>query len=79
MERTMQLIIRQWFLIASLIIYPTTGLAYVGPGLGAGALALIFGILGSILLALLTIFWYPLKRILQRRKQKRAGEDTDTK
>ncbi|WP_207787957.1 hypothetical protein [Candidatus Thiosymbion oneisti] len=75
----MQLIIWKWVLIASLIVYPTVGLTYVGPGLGVGALALILGILGSVLLALFTIFWYPLKRMLQRWKQKRTGEDADTK
>ncbi len=79
MELTMQLIIWKFVLTASLIAYPTVGLTYVGPGLGAGALALILGILESILLALFTIFWYPLKRILQRWKQKQTGEDADTK
>ncbi|WP_089730012.1 hypothetical protein [Candidatus Thiosymbion oneisti] len=75
----MQLIIWKWVLIASLIVYPMVGLTYVGPGLGVGALALILGILGSVLLALFTIFWYPLKRMLQRWKQKQTGEDADTK
>ncbi len=31
----MQLVIRKWVLIVSLIVYPTIGLTYVGPGLGA--------------------------------------------
>jgi hypothetical protein len=38
--------------------------AYLGPGLGAGTLGVIVGLLGSILLALFAIFWYPLKRQL---------------
>ncbi len=66
--------IRKSVLAASLLGYPTIGLAYIGPGLGAGALAMILGILGSIVLALFAIFWYPFKRILKRRKQKRTGE-----
>ena len=38
--------------------------AYVGPGLGAGVLGVILGLLGSILLALFAVFWYPIKRAL---------------
>ncbi|MDB4476242.1 hypothetical protein N9052_01535 [bacterium] len=47
--------------------------AYVGPGLGAGTLGVIVGLVGSILLALFAFFWYPIKRILFSRK--RAEED----
>lgn len=39
--------------------------AYVGPGLGAGLIATIFGILGAIFLALMSIVWYPVKRLLR--------------
>jgi len=60
--------------ISSLLVYPTIALAYIRPGLGAGALAMILGILGPIMLALFAIFWYPFKRILKRRKRKRTGE-----
>lgn len=70
----MQLTIRKAILACSLLIYPTIGLSYVGPGLGTGAIALILGLLGSIVLALFAVFWYPIKRLLQRWKQKRAGE-----
>jgi len=52
---------------ALLIPYPTVGLTYVGPGLGVGTLALILGLLGSVVLALFAIFWYPFKRIFKRR------------
>jgi hypothetical protein len=40
--------------------------AYLGPGLGAGTLGVIVGLLGSIALALFAIFWYPIKRRLTR-------------
>ena len=39
-------------------------LAYVGPGLGAGTIGVIAGLVGSILLALFAFFWYPIKRSL---------------
>ena len=47
--------------------------AYVGPGLGAGTLGVILGLVGSILLALFAFFWYPIKRILFG--SKRSEED----
>ncbi|MFI4875323.1 MAG: hypothetical protein ACIALR_08295 [Blastopirellula sp. JB062] len=39
--------------------------AYVGPGLGAGTVAVVIGFLGSILLALFVTVWYPVKRMLK--------------
>jgi hypothetical protein len=50
---------------------PTSAYAYIGPGLGAGAVAAIIGILGAILLMLISIIYFPLKRILKNiRKEK---------
>jgi hypothetical protein len=46
--------------------------AYVGPGLGLGALGVILGIISSILLAIVGIFWYPIKRFI--RKLRKAKE-----
>lgn len=40
--------------------------AYVGPGLGAGTLGVVLGLLGSILIALFAFFWYPIKRIFKK-------------
>ncbi len=39
--------------------------AYVGPGLGLGALGVALGVLLSIGLAMLAVVWYPLKRVLR--------------
>ena len=46
------------------LFYTSLASAYLGPGLGAGTLGVIAGLLGSILLALFAIFWYPIKRRL---------------
>lgn len=40
--------------------------AYIGPGLGLGALGVVLGLFISICLALLALFWYPLKRVLRK-------------
>lgn len=42
--------------------------AYIGPGAGAGAIAVVFGVIGAIFLAFVAILWYPLKRLLKRKK-----------
>ena len=57
-------------------------LAYVGPGLGAGVLGVIIGLVASVLIALFSIIWFPLKRLFdQKRKQSDAthgkGEDNE--
>lgn len=52
---------------------PLTAQAYVGPGLGLGALAVIIGILLSIFIAVLAIVWYPIKRRRAARKAAKEG------
>lgn len=54
-------------------------LAYIGPGLGAGTLAVVLGFIVSIFLAIFAILWYPLKRMLIRigvlgRKNKKPAD-----
>ena len=49
--------------------------AYVGPGLGAGTLGVVLGLVGSILLALFAFFWYPIKRALFGRKTAQNEEE----
>ncbi len=46
--------------------------AYVGPGLGAGSIATLLGLLGSIFLALFAVIYYPIKRAMKKWKAKKA-------
>ncbi len=64
-------------LLAAFLLLPAgQALAYVGPGLGLGVLGAIAGVALSILLAVLAIFWYPIKRLFGLGKKKpAAGED----
>jgi membrane protein implicated in regulation of membrane protease activity len=50
-------------------------LAYIGPGVGAGAVAAVFGVLGSIFLAIVGVVYYPIKRLLKKRKAPSSGAD----
>lgn len=55
-------------LIAAVVV-PTPVLAYIGPSLSGGAVAATLGIVGSILLALFGVIYFPIKRALKRRKE----------
>ncbi|WP_044333924.1 hypothetical protein [Sphingomonas hengshuiensis] len=45
---------------------PSAASAYTGPGLGFGAIGVAFGLIGSLLLAIASLVWYPVKRVLRR-------------
>ena len=45
--------------------------AYIGPGMGGGVIAAIVGFFAAILLGLWGILYYPIKRALKNRKDKK--------
>lgn len=49
--------------------------AYVGPGLGAGTLGVILGFLASIVLAVFALLWYPIKRMLKKKKSAKGESE----
>ena len=51
--------------------------AYIGPGLGAGTIAVILGVIGSIFLGLFSILYYPIKRMRKKRKERQAQKNGD--
>jgi hypothetical protein len=53
---------------------PGVAHAYIGPGLGAGAIAAVIGVFGSIFLALFAVIYYPVKRALKRRRAAAASD-----
>ena len=53
---------------------PALTIAYIGPGMGAGLIATILGIVGSFFLALFGILYYSIKRYLKNRKKKQKKD-----
>jgi hypothetical protein len=53
-----------------LISFPTY--AYIGPGMGGGAIAAIIGFFAAILLGLWGVLYYPIKRALKNKKDKKT-------
>lgn len=47
--------------------------AYLGPGLGLGAITTALGVLGAILLGIVSVVWYPVKRLIRRLRGKSAS------
>ena len=51
-------------------IFPSTSYAYIGPGMGGGVIAITLGFIGAIFLALFGILYYPIKRVIKKRRNK---------
>lgn len=64
-----------------IMLFVTPAYAYIGPGAGAGTIAVVLGVLASILLAFIAIIWYPIKRLFKGRKRssrESAEKESDT-
>lgn len=59
-----------FLLLAGLTAQPA--LAYVGPGSGLGAVGVVLGLIGTIVLTLLSFVWYPVKRLSRKIRRKTA-------
>ena len=65
---------RSLILFAVLLMAPSVAQAYIGPGVGVGAITAALGVIGSIFLALVAVIYYPIKRLLKARRHA-AGKD----
>jgi len=61
------------FNILNMLYFCDTHLfAYIGPGMGGGVIAAIFGIIAAFFLGLWGILYYPIKRALKNKKKKKT-------
>ena len=61
------------FLLIFLNISPV--FAYIGPGMGGGVIAAIFGIIAAFFLGLWGILYYPIKRAFKNKKKKASKNE----
>lgn len=61
------------FFVAA-VLSPNLAFAYVGPGAGLSAIGTVLALVGAILLGIVGFVWYPVKRLLHR---KRSQEDEE--
>ena len=60
-------------LCLSLFLISMPSYAYLGPGLGGGAIAAVIGFFAAIFLALWGILYYPIKRAFKKKKEKKIA------
>ena len=66
-----------WAAATLIVLTPGVAHAYMGPGLGLGFLGAVFGVVGSILLGIAAIVWYPIKRLWRKlRRPKDAASES---
>tara|TARA_B100000035_G_C20784994_1_gene458578 strand:- start:388 stop:600 length:213 start_codon:yes stop_codon:yes gene_type:complete len=70
----MRQIIISFFLI---LFISNTSYAYLGPGIGGGVIAATLGIIVAIFAALFGLIWFPLKKILKKRKEIKKNKKID--
>ena len=61
------------FLLLPLAFFALPVHAYIGPGAGMGTIAVVLGILASIVMAFFAVLWYPVKRLLRKCKATRQA------
>ena len=49
----------------------TSSFAYLGPGVGGGVIAATIGVIVAIFAALFGLIWFPVKRLLKKRKERK--------
>jgi hypothetical protein len=65
-------------IVAACLLMPAMpAAAYIGPGVGAGVIATVLGILTAIALAVFAVVWYPLKRLLKKNAHSSGGSTSD--
>lgn len=61
------------------IVLPTTVWAYIGPGSGLSLVGGVLSVLASVVVVLLAIIAWPVRRWLKRRRAARSGASDQTK
>lgn len=49
--------------------------AYIGPGMGAGLIGTVLGVLGAIFLMIIGMLYYPVKRMFKKYRQARSSKN----
>lgn len=55
--------------------FPVAASCYVGPGAGLSAIGTVLALIGAVLLGLFGFLWYPIKRLLARRRERAKARE----
>ena len=59
------------------VFLPQTLFAYIGPGTGLSAIGSFLALLVGIVIAILGFIWYPIKRLLGKKKSQEPDQVKD--
>lgn len=59
--------------VLAISLSATPAAAYIGPGLGLGVIASIFGAIAAFFMMIAGLVWYPVKVMLRKRREEKAG------
>lgn len=65
-------------LLMAFVLAPTFAQAYIGPGVGIGAITAVLGVVGAIFLALFAVIYYPIKRMLKKKSKPDVTQTPET-
>jgi hypothetical protein len=54
-------------------LIPAPAAAYIGPGAGLSAIGAFLSFVVAVFAAILGFIWYPIKRLIKRRKSRQSG------
>ena len=60
------------------LLMTTPAVAYIGPGAGLPVIGSLLAILSTILLAIIAIVAWPVRKMLKKKKARAAEESADT-
>ena len=64
--------------IIILLAVSPAAMAYIGPGAGISVLGSLLGILGTIVVAIGAIIFWPVRKFLKRKKQANQATENET-
>lgn len=67
MHSKLHALVRLVVLMALLVPLPAH--AYIGPGAGLGAIGTVLAVIGALFLLVVGFVWYPVKRLLRKKKK----------
>jgi len=57
--------------LLTFVLFPQISYAYIGPGIALGTIVLLIAIVGILLITILAILYYPIKKMLKNIKLKK--------
>jgi uncharacterized membrane protein YccC len=69
--------VRTTLMLIAIMMLPTNSFAYVGPGAGLSIIGSLLALVAAVIIAIFGFLWFPLRRILRKRKQAAEQKTND--